>query len=97
MPHCPYGPPHTTLPTHDRARGWRRSCGWGCAGAALTCFEWNYAKLEHGNVFYTHDMAQDSPGYAALPLRTITHHPPHTRPCAGLAALMRLGGVRGRL
>ena len=23
-------------PPHDRARGWRRSCSWGCAGAALT-------------------------------------------------------------
>ena len=22
-------------PPHDRARGWRRSCSWGCAGAAL--------------------------------------------------------------
>ena len=31
-------------PSHiadDRARGRRRSCGRGGAGAALTCFEWN--------------------------------------------------------
>jgi hypothetical protein len=26
----------STRPPHDRARGWRRSCSWGCAGAALT-------------------------------------------------------------
>ena len=69
----------------------------GCVGAALTCLEWNRAKFEPGYVFYTPNMAQESPGYAALPLRAITHHPPHTRPCAGLAALMRLEGVRGRL
>ena len=85
-------------PSHiadGRAPGRRRSCGRGGAGAALTCFEWNRAKFETGDVFYTPDMAQESPGYAALPLRAITHHPPHTRPCAGLAALMRLGGCGG--
>ena len=83
--------------THGRARGWRRSCGRACAGAALACFEWDRANFESGYVFCTPDMAQGRPGYAALPPRAITHHPPHTRPCAGLAALMRLEGMRARL
>ena len=60
------------------AGGAHAAGGRGCAGAALTCLEWNRAKFEPGYVFYAPNMAQDSPGYAALPLRATAQHSPHT-------------------
>ena len=82
---------------HDRGPGWRRSCGWGCAGAAPVRPRPN-THATHGAacvVSHAHDLCARWLGRGALPALCITIPPCTTAAPAGGAHVA--GGVRGRL